>query len=95
MSTSKAETFEPLGPDDIITGDPISTVWRWCARNGWTFTPDFLGGEPKIDQRCAWALVAPDVAFETARKGVLLGIKRYPGGTVLLSDVTRLKESMG
>lgn len=94
MSSTKPESFIPLATVDIIPGDITTTIWRWCVKNGWTFTPDFLGGEPKIDTRCAWAIVSPDVAYSTAKNGILSGIKRYPGGTVLLSDVTRLKEKI-
>lgn len=94
MSTSKTESYEKLGPDDIIPGDYVTTIWRWCVRNNWVFVIDFAGGEPKVDQRCAWAMVSPDKAFSTAKNTILGGLTRYPGNTVLLSDVMRVRDQM-
>ncbi|MDG1897266.1 MAG: hypothetical protein P8J37_20410 [Fuerstiella sp.] len=95
MSSVKTETFTPLQPEDIVPGDLPTTIWRWCLRNDWVFHPDFNGNEPKIDTRCAWAIVSPDITFKTAKDGILKGIKRHPGNAVLLSDVTRLKQDLG
>ncbi len=94
MSSLKAETFTPLNADEIVPGDPITTIWRWCVANKWTFIPSFTGGEPLIDIRCAWQIASPDTAFSTAKNGILAGVKRHSGGTVKLSDVVALKEDM-
>lgn len=85
------EPIQPLTSEDIVLGEPITTIWRWCLRNGWRFVPDFLGGEPLIDIRCANELVTPGNALSTGRKGLLHGIKRYPGAVVKLSEVVALK----
>ncbi|MEO2013903.1 MAG: hypothetical protein ABGZ53_05980 [Fuerstiella sp.] len=71
MSSVKTETFTPLQPEDIVPGDPAATIWRWCLRNDWVFHPDFNGNEPKIDTRCAWAIVSPEITFKTAKDGIL------------------------
>jgi hypothetical protein len=80
-----------LHPDDI-TNDPIQTIWKCCARNGWTFVPDFTGNEPWIDIRCASAIVRPGVDLKTARNTILAGLPRRHG-LVRLSDVMKLAEA--
>ena len=91
MSTSKVKTVEKLAIEDIVPGDPVATIWRWCVRNEWRFVPDFLGGEPLIDIRCANELVTPGNALQSAKTVLLRGIRRYQGGVVRLSDVMKLK----
>lgn len=84
--SNKDDEFIPLEPGEIIPGDPVTTIWKWCSKNGWAFVFDFLGGEPWVDQRCAWAMIKPDSSFKTAQNQVLAGIERV-NGLVRLSKV--------
>lgn len=80
-----------ISVEDIVPGDPITTVWRYCSRNGWAFVPDLLGGEPLIAIEAANAIVTPGNQLSSAKAGILSGVKRYPGGLVRLSEVVALK----
>ena len=91
MSTSKVKTVEKLAIEDIVPGDPVATIWRWSVRNNWTFVPDFTGGEPMIDIRCANEFVTPGNTIQSAKNVLLRGIERFPGGVVRLSEVMKLK----
>ena len=86
-SMSKDESFLPITAEDIEPGDPITTIWRWCCRNDWEFVPDFNGGEPWIDPRCAWVIVNSQVSYQTARNGILRGLRR-------VNNLVRLSEAM-
>ena len=92
MSTENDETFVPIAPEDIVPNDPVASVWRWCLRNNWTFVPDFSGGEPWVDTRCAWAMVKPNVSYKTARNSVLKGLERV-NDLVRLSEVMAIQQS--
>ena len=82
-----------LSPDDVVPGDLVTTIFRWCLRNGWGFCPNLLGGEPSVDPRCAWMLIAPNKDYKTAQNRYLNGVERV-NGLVKLSDVMRIgKES--
>lgn len=89
MSNPKAEKTDLLQPEDIVPGDVITTMWRWCLRNRWTFIPDLQGGEPFVDPRCAAAHCSPDITYKSAQNTLLAGVKRYPGGVVRISEVMR------
>ena len=91
MSIAKQNNAESLRIEDIVPGDPVATIWRWSVRNNWTFVPDFTGGEPMIDIRCANALVTPGNTIQSAKNVLLRGIARFPGGVVRLSEVMKLK----
>lgn len=78
----------PLCSADIAPGDPTTTIWRFCLRNGWAFVPDLTGGEPWVDQRCVAALTKPDRSFKTVQNTVLNGVDRQHD-LVRLSDVMR------
>ena len=94
MSTANKEKAELLSPDDIIPGDPVTTLWRWCLRNGWTFIADLQGGEPYVDTRCAAAYCSPGSSYKSAQNTILAGVKRYPGGVVRISEVMRIRADM-
>jgi len=82
-----------LKPEDIVPGDPSTTLWRWCVRNGWAFVADIGGGEPYVDTRCAAAYVSPSASYKTAQNTILLGVTRYPGGLVKISEVMQVRSN--
>jgi hypothetical protein len=79
------EKHEPLRPDDVIPGDPATTLWRLCATNGWAFVPDFAGGEPFVDTQCAAYLLS--IKEKTLQNHYLDGVPKYGNGLVKLSEV--------
>jgi len=90
---AKAKWFEPLRIEDIIPGDREATTQRWCLRNKWVFVPDFTGGEPFVDPRCAAAYCSPNSSYKSAQNSLLNGVPRYPGGLVRMSEVMRPKSA--
>lgn len=78
---------EPLRPDDVIPGDPSTTLWRFCLRNGWKFVPDINGGESLIDVDCVASLLG--ISKKTLQTDYLTGVPRYGNGLVKLSEVMK------
>ena len=79
------EKHEPLRPDDVIPGDPSTTLWRFCLRNGWRFIPDITGGEPFIDVECIASVLG--IAKKTLQTDYMTGVPKYGNGLVKLSEV--------
>lgn len=91
--SSEIDEVSPVKPEDVVVGDPLTTIWRWCIRNSWTFVPSLDGSEAWVDLRCVWQLVNPSVKFETFRTYSLKDVQRV-NGLVRLSDVMDLRHEV-
>lgn len=78
-----------LEAKDILPSDPVTTLWRLCAANGWSFVPDFFGGEPFVDIECAAHLLG--ITKKTLQNDYLDGVPKYGNGVVKLSELMRLR----
>jgi hypothetical protein len=91
MSTAQQKKNTVLDEKNIIAGDPATTLWRLCATNGWAFVPDFTGGEPFVDLKCAAYLLG--VVEKTLQNHYMDGVPEYANGLVRMSELMRRKES--
>lgn len=89
MSTVQAKKTTVLDQKDIVPGDAITTLWRLCVSNGWAFVPDFSGGEPFIDLKCAAYLLG--VVEKTLQNHYMDGVPEYANGLVRMSELMRRK----
>jgi hypothetical protein len=91
MSTGITKKTTVLDEKNIVAGDPATTLWRLCATNGWAFVPDFTGGEPFVDLKCAAYLLG--VVEKTLQNHYMDGVPEYANGLVRMSELMRRKES--
>ena len=89
MSTLPAKKQTALEEKHILPGDPVTTIWRLCATNGWAFVPDFCGGEPFVDLKCAAYLLG--VVEKTLQNHYMDGVPEYANGLVRMSELMRRK----
>jgi len=85
--TNTTKIHELMRPEDIVPGDPTTTLWRLCIANKWAFVPDCSGGEPFINVECAAYLLG--VAKKTLQTDYMDGVPKYGNGLVRLSEVMR------
>ena len=86
MSRATEARVDNLSPDDIVPGDPETTLWNWSVRNNLPFVPSVGGGDVWVHPYCAWKLVCPHNAYSSAKTGFLVGIPRT-NGLIRLRDV--------